>query len=279
MPPPRKSSGEQPAEVDQRVGRRRLGAAAAVGGRARHGAGRARPDAIDAARIDVRDRAAAGADRVDVDHRDHRLVRADLRVEQVLHPQPAVLREADVRRGAADVERDHVVVARLLARPDAADDAGDRAGHQQVDRARDRAPQRWRRRDADVIRWRPVPHPERGSARPAAWRRTTRHLRPDVRVQADRGEALVLAVLRARPRTRQRGTPRGTPRARSRPRAARARGSGTRRGSRPRPRRPAPPSAPGPAARASSSSSGTSTEPSPMMRSATVSRWRRRTTG
>ena len=49
-----------------------------------------------------------------------------------------VLREADVGRGAADVERDHVVVAGLLAGPDAADDARDGARHEQVDGSRDR---------------------------------------------------------------------------------------------------------------------------------------------
>ena len=90
-------------------------------------------------RVDVGDRAAAGADRVDVDHRDHRLVRPDLRVEQVLHAQPAVLREPDVGRRAADVERDHVVVAGLPAGPDAADDAGHGTRHEQVDRPLDRA--------------------------------------------------------------------------------------------------------------------------------------------
>ncbi len=109
--------GHEPAEVHHRVGRRRLGAAAAVRRRAGHGARRARADAEDAAAVDVGDRAAAGADRVDVDHRDHRLVRPDLRVEQVLHPQLAVLREADVGRRAADVERDHVVEARPACRP------------------------------------------------------------------------------------------------------------------------------------------------------------------
>src|SRR5581483_9599749 len=111
------------------------GTPAAVRGRAGIGARRAGPDAEDAAAVDVGDRAAAGADRVDVDHRDHRLVRADARVEQVLHAQAALLGQPDVGRRAADVERDHVLVARLAPGPDPADDAGDRAGHQQVDRA------------------------------------------------------------------------------------------------------------------------------------------------
>jgi N-methylhydantoinase A/oxoprolinase/acetone carboxylase beta subunit len=99
---------------------------------------RARPDAEDAALVDVSDRAPAGADRVDVDHRDHRLVGADLRVQQVLHAQLAALREADVGRRASDVERDDVVVAGLPSRPDAADDACDGPGHEEVHRARRR---------------------------------------------------------------------------------------------------------------------------------------------
>ena len=186
--------GQQPAQVDHRVGGRRLRAAAAVGRRTRVGAGRARADAEDAALVDVGDRAAAGADRVDVDHRDHRLVGADLRVEQVLHPQAALLREPDVGRRAADVERDHVVVARLLAGPDAADDACDRAGHEQVHRPRDGA---FRRRDAARGRHQVQlrPHLQRLELllEPAD---VARDLRPDVGVEADGREALVLPVLR-----------------------------------------------------------------------------------
>ena len=128
--------GTEPAENDHGVGRGRLGAAASVRRRARVGARRARPDAEDAALVDVGDRAAAGADRVDVDHRDHRLVGTDLRVQQVLHAELAALRKPDVGRGPADVERDHVLVARLPSRPDAADDTGDGPGHEEVHRAR-----------------------------------------------------------------------------------------------------------------------------------------------
>ena len=87
-------------------------AAAAVAGRAGVGAGRLRADAEDAALVDVGDGAAAGADGVDVDHRHHGLVVADLRVEQVAHAQLAAGGHADVGRGAADVERDDVLEAR-----------------------------------------------------------------------------------------------------------------------------------------------------------------------
>ena len=101
----------QASEQELRVRGCRLGAAVPVTGRARVGARRLRAHAEDAAGIDVRDRAAAGADRVDVDHRHHRLVVADLRVEEVAHPQLTARGNADVRRRAADVQRDHVVEA------------------------------------------------------------------------------------------------------------------------------------------------------------------------
>ena len=238
--------GEQPAEVDHRVRRRRLRAPAAVGRRTRHRAGRARPDAVDPARIHVGDGAAAGADRVDVDHRDHRLVRADPRVEQMLHAQAPVLRETDVRRRAADVERDHVVVAGLLAGPDASDDPGHRAGHEHGDRPLDgglrRGHARGRRHQVEARA-----HAELAQLLLRAARRTTR---PSARCtrSGPRSRSARTPGTAAPPRTRRRGTPRGTPRARSRPPAARARGSGTRTESTRRPRRPGPPSGHGRAA-------------------------------
>ena len=144
--------------------------------------------------VDVRDRAAAGADRVHVDHRDHRLVRPDLRVEQVLHAQPPVLRETDVGRRAADVERDHVVVARLPPGPDAADDPCHRAGHEQRHRSLDR---RLGRGDpggrGHQVQSRAHPEPLELLLEP---RHVRGDLRADVRVQAHGREALVLAVLR-----------------------------------------------------------------------------------
>ena len=119
--------GAQAAEHELRVRRGRQRAAAAVARGPGVGTGRLRADAEHAALVDVRDRAAAGADRVDVDHRHHRLVVADLRVEQVPHAQLAAGGDADVGRGAADVERDDVVEARHAAGPDAADQPGHRA--------------------------------------------------------------------------------------------------------------------------------------------------------
>ena len=61
--------GVEPAEDDVGVGDRRPGAAAAVADRPRRRARALRADAQHAGGIDRGDRAAAGADRVDVDHR------------------------------------------------------------------------------------------------------------------------------------------------------------------------------------------------------------------
>ena len=71
------------------VGDRRLVAALGIAGGAGHRAGRARADAEGAAGIDIGDRSAAGADRVDVDHRhQHRQV-GDFGVARVLDPESA----------------------------------------------------------------------------------------------------------------------------------------------------------------------------------------------
>ncbi len=61
--------GVEAAQHHLRVGHRRLGAATAVARRPGIGARRARPDAERAAGVDIGDRPAAGADRVDVEHR------------------------------------------------------------------------------------------------------------------------------------------------------------------------------------------------------------------
>ena len=127
--------GAEPAERHLRVGGGGLSSAAPVAGGAWVGAGGLRAHAVDAALVDVGDGAAAGTDGVDIDHRDHGLVVADLGVEQVAHPERAVGGHADIRRGAADVEREHIVVAGHLAGPDAADQPRHRPRHHQVDRA------------------------------------------------------------------------------------------------------------------------------------------------
>ena len=126
--------GVEPAQHHLRIGHRRLGAALAVAGRAGIRAGRARADAERVARVDIGDRAAAGADRVDIDHRhQHRQLR-DLGIARVLDPQLAVLDHADVGGGAADVDGDDVLRAARLAGPAPADHAAGGAGEQQADR-------------------------------------------------------------------------------------------------------------------------------------------------
>ena len=87
-------------------------AAAAVAGGPGLGARRARPDPQGAAGVAPADRAAAGADRVHVDHRQLDRAAADL--ARVGPPHLAVLDHADVAGGAAHVEAERVAVA---ARP------------------------------------------------------------------------------------------------------------------------------------------------------------------
>ena len=114
------------AEQDVGVGDRRLLAALAVGGRAGVGARRARADAQRAARVGPGDRAAAGADGVDVDHRqldrdagDHRLGR---------RARLAAEHGRDVRARPAHVEGQHVLVAARPRDVRGADHAAGRAG-------------------------------------------------------------------------------------------------------------------------------------------------------
>ena len=121
------------AEQQVGVGHRRLLAALAVGGRARVGARRARADAQRAARIGPRDRAAAGADRVDVDHRqlDRHAGHDRLRRRARL----AAHHRRDVGARAAHVEGQHVLVAAGARDVRRADHAAGRAR-----RARSRPP-------------------------------------------------------------------------------------------------------------------------------------------
>ena len=176
------------------VGRRRLGAAAAVADGSRVGARALRPDPQQPAGVDAGERAAAGADRVEVDHRDHHLVAAEVRVVQVLHPHDGVRRDADVRRRPAHVERDDAAVAGGPRGGDAADDPRDRAGHQQLRRARHRAVDRQRAavgcHEVEVRVRRDVAQRRVHVAQVAAG------LRADVRVERRGREPLVLAVLR-----------------------------------------------------------------------------------
>ena len=105
----------QPPEHQIGVGDGRLRAAAAVADRAGIGAGAFRPDLDQAGRVDAGDRAAAGADRVHVDHRHvdrHRIFDLDL----VGDGRLGVADQRDVGRGAAHVVGDEVVGNRRACR-------------------------------------------------------------------------------------------------------------------------------------------------------------------
>ena len=186
--------GTQPAERDNRVGCCWLRAALVVRCGAWHSASRAGTDTEDATRVDVGDRTAASTNRVDVDHRDHGLIRADLRVEQVLHAELAVLREADVGRRATDVERNHVRLTGHTTSPDAADDAGDWAGHQQVDGTL--AGGLWRCHTRCARHQLNAGLDAHLAELGVETLHVMRNLRADEGVEGDGREALVLAVLR-----------------------------------------------------------------------------------
>ena len=101
--------GVEPAQHQVRVGDRRLAAAAPVGGGPGLRARRARPHAQRAAAVAPADRAAAGADRVDVDHRQRQRAAADLAPGGLAHD--AVLDDRHVARRAAHVEAQEVRLA------------------------------------------------------------------------------------------------------------------------------------------------------------------------
>ena len=126
-------AGPDGADDDMGVGGGGLGAALAVAGRPGIGAGALRADAQHAAVIDPDDRAAAGADRHDVEHgrADRQAVDLALRGQR----RPAVLHQADVGRGAAHVEGDEVPEARARRLARRADHAGGRSGIERGDGA------------------------------------------------------------------------------------------------------------------------------------------------
>ena len=112
------------AEHEVRVGHGRLRAAAAVAGGAGVGPGALRPDA-QAAGLGVGERAAAGADRVDVDDRHQQREALERRLGGDVGL--AVDDEADVEAGAAHVDADQVRTVEHARQRDAAHRAADRA--------------------------------------------------------------------------------------------------------------------------------------------------------
>ena len=127
----------QPAEDEPRIGHRRLGAAAAVADRPRVRASAARPDLERAVIVDPGERAPAGPDRLDVEHRRLDRVALDRRVAGELGRQ--VPDQRHVGRRAADVERQHVAVVgepRHVGRAEhAAGGAGDQHRHRLLRRS------------------------------------------------------------------------------------------------------------------------------------------------
>ena len=182
------------AQHDVGVGHGGAVAAAAVGGRSRHGAGRARPDLEGAGLVDEGDRAAAGADRVHVDHRHQHGEARDPGVARGGLAEAALRHDADVGRGAADVEGDEVASARQAARPVAADHAGRRTReqgeHGPFGHHAGRGDAAVRRHDAQVGL------EARGADLRFQPRHVVAHLGADEGVHRRRGEALELAELR-----------------------------------------------------------------------------------
>ena len=106
-------SGIEPAQHQIGVGHRRLGAAAAVAGRAGHRARAARPDIEAVLVVEPGDRAAADADLENVDDvaadREARIGPADM-IDR-FHRVAAALDHRAFRRRAAHVEGDQIVDA------------------------------------------------------------------------------------------------------------------------------------------------------------------------
>ena len=117
----------QPPQHQVGVGHGRLAASRSVARRARPGARRPRPDAQRAAGVDPADAAAAGAYRVDVQHRHADRQAAHLGVAG--ERDRTAMYHADVEAGAAHVRGDQVAGTRCRA-----GDGG--AGHEAAGRAR-----------------------------------------------------------------------------------------------------------------------------------------------
>ena len=108
MRPLSRRLGIETAEQHVGVGDRRLLAAARIANRPWVGACAARPNLQEAAIVDPRDAAAAGADRVDVDHRKAYRIARNLTLAR--DERCRFLDQADIGRGAADIEGDQIAV-------------------------------------------------------------------------------------------------------------------------------------------------------------------------
>ena len=180
------------AEHEVGVGDGRLRAAAAVAGGPGRGARALRADAQQPAVVDARDRAAAGADRVDVDRRQREPPAVDDRVGH--HERRAVLHERGVEAGAAHVDRQAVVLAVRRQMPEAGGRARGRAREQ---RERGALGHLGGRRDA-AVRLHHQQHAAEAEVVEAAHERlqVTGDDRPHVRVEDGRRRSVVVAHLR-----------------------------------------------------------------------------------
>ena len=131
MPPPISAAGMRPST---RLASVMVGSSPPFGiaHRPGLGAGAARADLEMALAADPGDRSAAGADGLDVDHRDAHRKRADRAA--VGDVRPAALDQAEIGRGAAGVERHHVGKAGEFRDHRAAERAGGRSGERRGDR-------------------------------------------------------------------------------------------------------------------------------------------------
>ena len=130
-PAARERVGLDAAEHEVGVGDGRLGAAAPVTGRTRIGAGALWADAKPA-RLGIGDRAASGADRVDVDdrHQQREPLERSLGGDVGL----AVDDQRDVEAGAAHVDADQVLASEQARQRDTAERPADRPGEERLQR-------------------------------------------------------------------------------------------------------------------------------------------------
>ncbi len=192
--PAKKAARIKPAQNDVRIRDGRFVPALAIGGRPgdRARALRSRPEGT--ALVDMRDRSATRADGVDVDHRQDDGEPGDRGGARIGLGQVPILHDADIRAGAADIERDQPLAADKIADHRAAQHPGGKARHQ---RERGLRAHHGRRRDATVRG-----HDAQFGAYPGTLKRggevvdVASHLRPDECGKRCGGEAFEFAELR-----------------------------------------------------------------------------------
>jgi hypothetical protein len=198
---PEEAGGVDPAEHEIGVGDGRLGAAPRVTDRPGIGARALRAEGECAARVDPRDRSAAGTHFLDVDHRDPDGMAVHLVLVRRLHL--AALDDRALGGGAAHVERDQPVRAEDAGQARTARHAGGRPGLHRVHGLRSRGIEREgaavRLGDQELAAEATRLEPLTDGAEVAV------HDRLNVRVHDGRAGALVLAPLLGDPVRRRDG--------------------------------------------------------------------------